>query len=236
MPPSSLSTTTAPLPSSPQTAAFPTTHLLQSAGIAIFHLSTARVVLCRHPSNPRYFLPKGRKNASEPITTTAVREGYEESGYRCRLLSLPLPHVQTLGEGPDPRFVVEPVWTQLLPVADEVQYLLFWFVGETLDAEEEGRCNAQGDGWVLPMGWRGGMTVVERREMDREGDGWREPVCHPDTGVDGDEMLYEKFLVPVEEAIRLLKGGVMTDVVRKGWAAIRLRAEMEEKDWEDEGR
>jgi len=39
----------------------------------------------------RWFLPRGRKDMGETIEETAVREGYEESGYRCTLMPLDVP-------------------------------------------------------------------------------------------------------------------------------------------------
>ncbi|PSK38136.1 hypothetical protein B9Z65_1327 [Elsinoe australis] len=241
----------------PLHASFPSPTFLLASGIAIFHLSTARVVLLRHPSSPHYFLPKGRKNASESLTTAAVREGYEESGYRCRLVPLPIAHRQpveegwgaagTIGAGDGGargdvgRFVTEPVWMEMVPAGrrGQVQYVLFWWVGETIEQGEEGRCEGvvrerggtiAGDFVEPGEAWGKGWTVKGRKEMDNlgEGKGWREPVCHEGTGVDSDEALYEKFLVPVEEAIRLLEGTVMAEVVRIGWAAFQKREEMEE--------
>ena len=48
------------------------------AGVVIFHLATDRVVLCRHSRDGVWFLPKGRRDASEDTVTTACREGFEE--------------------------------------------------------------------------------------------------------------------------------------------------------------
>lgn len=139
------------------------------------------------------------------------------------------------------RFVTEPVWMEMVPAGrrGEVQYVLFWWVGETVEEGEEGRCEevvrerggGTAGGFVEPgEAWGQGWTMKGRRRMDDlgKGKGWREPVCHEGTGVDSDEALYEKFLVPVEEAIRLLEGTVMADVVRRGWVAFQRREEMEE--------
>ncbi|KAF2226823.1 hypothetical protein BDZ85DRAFT_191643 [Elsinoe ampelina] len=242
-----------PLPSAPLVANFPSTHLVFAAGIAIFHISTSRVVICRHPLEGHYFLPKGRKNASEHLTTAAIREGFEESGYRCRLVGVPIGHrqpqeVPVEGSGVARkddrlRFVVEPLWTQMLPVSARTQYIVLWFVGETLDWREEERCNAVaveregGEGeetrsFVEPRGLKEGVTVKERMAWDVNEQGRvREPVCHPGTGVDSDEMLYEKYLMPIEEAVEKLKGTIMADVVRQGWELIAKRDVMEEEGY-----
>lgn len=48
------------------------------AGVAIFHLASSRVVLCYHSVHKYYFLPKGRRDASEDTGSGAEREGFEE--------------------------------------------------------------------------------------------------------------------------------------------------------------
>ncbi|KAF4555509.1 Hypothetical protein D9617_2g054700 [Elsinoe fawcettii] len=282
----------APTPSNPLVANFPSTSIVFASGLAIFHLASSRVVICRHPQEGHFFLPKGRKNASEPSTTAAIREGFEESGYRCRLVALPVGHRQpqelplgpggvsgvaqrTMGDvaGADGgkkgegetelqrvererrerrddrlRFVIEPLWTQMVPVSARTQYVLFWYVGETLDWREEERCNAlaltvegrsvigeETRSFVEPREWKEGVTVTERKTWDVDEEGRiREPVCHSGTGVDGDEILYEKYLVPIEEAVQKLKGTVMADVVKRGWELIAKRDVMEEEGyWEE---
>jgi hypothetical protein len=55
-----------------------------------------------------------------------------------------------------------------------------------------------------------------------------EPVCHEGTGVDKEEALYRSSLVPINEALRKLRGTVMTDVVRVAWEAVQVRMQMEE--------
>lgn len=50
------------------------------AGVAIFHLESSRVVLCYHSVDKYYFLPKGRRDASEDTGSAAEREGFEEVG------------------------------------------------------------------------------------------------------------------------------------------------------------
>ena len=73
-------TTPAPPPlRGPAVAAdYDAAHLCFGGGVAIFHLATARVVVCYHPRARVWFLPKGRKDAGEEAEAGAVREGYEE--------------------------------------------------------------------------------------------------------------------------------------------------------------
>lgn len=64
----------------PVVANFDSAHLIIGAGVAIFHLTTARVVVCYHSRDQYWFLPKGRRDAGENSGTGAEREGFEEVG------------------------------------------------------------------------------------------------------------------------------------------------------------
>lgn len=70
------------------------------------------------------------------------------------------------------------------------------------------------------------MTLAERIASEPEG---YEPVKHENTAVDAEEALYESYLLPLDDAMQKLQGTISADVVRRGWAAISLRREMEEK-------
>ncbi|KAH9828660.1 hypothetical protein Tdes44962_MAKER09243 [Teratosphaeria destructans] len=226
-----------PAPSTPVHASFPSTHLTIGAGVAIFHLATARVVLCHHPGAPHWFLPKGRRNANEDTIRAAEREGFEETGYRNRVIPIPLRHRQP--RGAEEVFVTEPVWTQLLPVTAASQYLLFWYVAETVPRgveEECGEGGVGGDGGYRPPARypAAGCTVKQRIALDAVAGGGAEgevyePVWHRGTGVNEEEMMYESYLLPIDKARRKLKGSVMEDVVKRGWEGIQLRMEMEEQ-------
>ncbi|KAB2571798.1 hypothetical protein DBV05_g9563, partial [Lasiodiplodia theobromae] len=137
-------TTRQPVRCPPVVANFPSEHLVIGCGVAIFHVASARVVLCRHTRDRYWFLPKGRRDAGEETNRAAEREGFEESGYRNRLLPLPVHHRQPQNNTatsqdttqPPPSlsslFVTEPLYTQLVPVSPRTQYLLFWYAAETL--------------------------------------------------------------------------------------------------------
>lgn len=68
----------APQSSLPVVANFDSNHLLIGAGVAIFHIATARVVLCYHSVDQYWFLPKGRRDSNEDSGSGAEREGFEE--------------------------------------------------------------------------------------------------------------------------------------------------------------
>ena len=55
--------------------------------MAIFHIASSRVVVCYHPRDKYWFLPKGRRDANEDSGAGAVREGYEEVGISSTPLS-----------------------------------------------------------------------------------------------------------------------------------------------------
>jgi 8-oxo-dGTP pyrophosphatase MutT (NUDIX family) len=69
---------------------FPSTHFCLSAATASFHISTGRVLIvedCAFRARGGYFfLPRGRKDIGESIETCAIRETFEEGGYRVELL------------------------------------------------------------------------------------------------------------------------------------------------------
>jgi ADP-ribose pyrophosphatase YjhB (NUDIX family) len=74
----------------PVIAQFSSENLVLGAGVAIFHIASARVVICsaedRH-GRTYYFLPKGRRDAGEESGRGAEREGFEEV-YKSYLLPL----------------------------------------------------------------------------------------------------------------------------------------------------
>jgi len=125
------------------------------------------------------------------------------------------------------------VWTQLAPVSRNNQYLLFWFVTETVPPKVEEELNeAMGSKatdlnptpYQYPSKYPRDLTLLARIELD--GDGY-EPVHHRHTAVNAEEALYESHLMPVEEALVKLRGSVMEEVVRTGWNAICARHKME---------
>lgn len=60
------------------TAQWPCSNLTIGGGVAIFHVASARVVVCYHTRGKYWFLPKGRRDAHEHSEQAAEREGYEE--------------------------------------------------------------------------------------------------------------------------------------------------------------
>ncbi|KAF1924011.1 uncharacterized protein M421DRAFT_73626 [Didymella exigua CBS 183.55] len=218
----------------PVFAQFSGEDLVVGGGVAIFHIASTRVVICSAPRKNgkiSYFLPKGRRDAGEDNRTGAEREGYEESGYRNRLLPLPTSHRQPQAHPrvASPPLTAEPVWMQLMPLGYyNMQYVLYWYIAETLPPDLEDELETEVGGvYRPPPAYPNGLTLKERvRQEPRE----YEPRHHEGTGVDEEEAAYDSHLVSVEEAVRKLggRGSVMADVVMRGWKGIQDRFAMEE--------
>ncbi|KAF2634864.1 hypothetical protein P280DRAFT_485119 [Massarina eburnea CBS 473.64] len=208
-------------------------NFVQGGGVAIFHLKSERVVICSakdRRDRTYYFLPKGRRDAGEDAGRGAEREGYEESGYRNRLLPLPTQHLQPEAHPrvSAPPLTAEPIWLQLMPVSHHSkQYLLYWYIAETIPpALEAELVSAPNEPYKPPPAFPVNLSLKRRMEMEPEG---YEPVRHEGTGVDEEEAEYKSYLVSVEEAVQKLgRGGVMADVVVRGLKGIRERLALEE--------
>jgi hypothetical protein len=78
------SLTSSPRSSAPEIAQFSGENFVNGGGVAIFHVATGRVVICKQTiwrDQKIYFLPKGRRDAGEESGRGAEREGYEEVCY-----------------------------------------------------------------------------------------------------------------------------------------------------------
>ena len=120
-----------------------------------------------------------------------------------------------------------------MPQSRTNQYILFWYISETvppdLETSLQDQAATQENAYQYPPKYPADLTFADRIKLEPAG---YEPVRHENTGVDAEEALYESYLLPVEEAIEKLRHSVSADVVRRGWAAIRLRREMEEQEFE----
>ncbi|MEM7173663.1 MAG: NUDIX domain-containing protein [Bacteroidota bacterium] len=122
-----------------------------SAGAVLFNQSLNKICIIQNGKGA-CFLPKGRKNVGECLAQTAVREVYEETGFRCRLLGVNMPSRATLvddssrGISDGVRVLqgaTEPVAVCMRPGGDNNQKVIFWFVA------------------VLDEGYDGAMRVVD---------------------------------------------------------------------------
>ena len=171
--------------------------------------------------------------------------GSKQSGYRNRVLPIPIPHSQPRPHnvsGPQSPDVTEPILTELLPFRRDLSYLLSWFVAETLPDEAEEWANntmweraTEGNPtpYVSPPSFPAGMTLLQRIAQDRavaanENDLNEVPLRHDGTGVDSDEAQYESYLLKIDEALEVLRGTSMEYVVRFGWECIGNRHRREQ--------
>lgn len=70
---------------------FWTHDFLLAASMVIIQPSSGKVVLVNDTQHGTWFLPRGRKDIGETLEQCALREAYEESGYRVEFLPLYLP-------------------------------------------------------------------------------------------------------------------------------------------------
>jgi hypothetical protein len=120
----------------------------------------------------------------------------------------------------------EPVWLQLAPISNK-QYVLYWYIAETLPPEVEEQLQTEaGAAYKPPPPFPKDLSLRDRIKLEPEG---YEPLHHEGTGVDEEEQTYESFLVTVDEAVKKMgRNSVMADVVLKGWKGIQDRLAIED--------
>jgi hypothetical protein len=146
-----------------------------------------------------------------------------QSGYRNRLVPLPIQHRQPQAAAENAvSNVIEPVWTSLQPNSKRTQYLLHWYIAETLPPEDEARIGLPplSRQYQEPPPFPPDTTLRDRIASESDN---HEPARYPNTGVDSEEALYASELVPVDEAIARLGRNSMAEVVRIGWERIEAR-------------
>jgi len=62
------------------------------AGMVLIQDKTNKIVVIYEKQKKYWFFPRGRKDIGESLEQTALREAYEESGYRAEFLPLFTPH------------------------------------------------------------------------------------------------------------------------------------------------
>lgn len=109
----------------------------------------------------------------------------------------------------------------------QLQYILYWYIAETLPPSLEVELETKADeAYKPPPPYPKDLKLQDRVNMEPEG---YEPLHHEGTGVDAEEQTYKSHLLPVTEAIEKLgKKSVMADVVLKGWKGIQDRFALEE--------
>lgn len=115
-----------------------------------------------------------------------------------------------------------------MPQSRSEQYLLFWYIAETVPPEVEASMNGptSTQAYRAPPTYPDDLTLTQRIALEPEE---YHPFHHENTAANADEALYESHLLSIETAQKELEGTVSADVVRRGWAAICLRREMEDR-------
>lgn len=119
-----------------------------SCGTVTVDLARSKALLIRSRGTGECYLPKGRKDVSESLPDAALRETFEETGVRARLLPVPIAthattsqwaEVPAAGEE-DPRAVTEPIAVAQRVVTGGVLKIIFWFVAaaDSTAVPEEG--------------------------------------------------------------------------------------------------
>jgi 8-oxo-dGTP pyrophosphatase MutT (NUDIX family) len=122
------------------TRQYPSSDFVESCGAIIFdlsHSSRKRVCLSNIVAENKWILVKGRRNINESRKDTALREMFEETGYRCKMLPVRMStRATTVHDSPDvvdkPRVqngLAEPFMFTLrdLPGGDGVK-IIWWFI------------------------------------------------------------------------------------------------------------
>ncbi|KAH9487227.1 Diadenosine hexaphosphate hydrolase [Psilocybe cubensis] len=114
-------------------SAWCSTDFLVGAGMVIIQQNTHKIVMIHAPDWERkWFFPRGRKDVGETIEQAALREAFEESGYRAQLLPLLNPTTQPFPPASmgniESALNVEPIF--LTTTLYNGVYLTSWFVGQ----------------------------------------------------------------------------------------------------------
>ena len=128
------------------TEQFPSSHFLISGGSILFASIQAplRVCLINHKARGEWLLPKGRKDRGEDVRDAAVRETFEETGYRCELLPLdlvtraPAAGAQTTDAAMAVHGSEEPFMVTLRRTQEGGVQLLSWFATVCSEGAEKG--------------------------------------------------------------------------------------------------
>ncbi|KAF9555735.1 hypothetical protein CPC08DRAFT_620126, partial [Agrocybe pediades] len=151
------------------------------AGMVIFQQNTHKIVVVHDTQTDSWFFPRGRKDTWESLEQTALREAYEESGYRVEFLQIYNPHRQPSGkdtEEYDRRvpLCIEPIYMTITPYFPKKlrnggtrpggQYLTTWYAGRI----DEGAVAESGTGMPDEQNYKSHLMPYEEAMKKLHGD------------------------------------------------------------------
>ncbi|KAF8889124.1 NUDIX hydrolase domain-like protein [Infundibulicybe gibba] len=109
------------------------------AGMVIIQPATGKLVLIWEAERKYWFLPKGRKDRGETLEQAALREAYEESGYKVEFLPMQIPNRAPLPPGSREEYhdpSIEPIylstqsWGPRRRGDTGGEYVTAWYIGQ----------------------------------------------------------------------------------------------------------
>ncbi|KAI0314701.1 hypothetical protein OF83DRAFT_1063381 [Amylostereum chailletii] len=112
-----------------------------ASGLVIIQPSSGKVVVVHDTARDSWFLPRGRKDVGESLEQTALREGFEESGFRAEFLPLYFSSNAVVSPGKvDDGLRTEPIFISIVRSGPHLrrngtfntgtEYLAFYYVGQ----------------------------------------------------------------------------------------------------------
>ncbi|KAH0838565.1 NUDIX hydrolase domain-like protein [Lanmaoa asiatica] len=114
------------------------------AGSVLFRAAPGKrewqICILHSPMEGVWVLPKGRKDRGESVENAALRETYEETGYRCEFLPCrmatraPLPHINMVDEPRIVEGVVEPFAMTVRSLGEaRGTKIIWWYLTRAID-------------------------------------------------------------------------------------------------------
>lgn len=120
-----------------------------SAGCVLFRhnpppsSNTLEICILHHLKRDVWLLPKGRKDQGETIEEAALRETYEETGFKCRLWPQRMP-TRAPAVGVDNVYttqivddLVEPIGITIRDLGKDDIKIIFWFIAKAEDGVDK---------------------------------------------------------------------------------------------------
>ncbi|CAG5156726.1 uncharacterized protein ALTATR162_LOCUS4522 [Alternaria atra] len=126
-------------------------NFIESCGAIVHDATRQKICLIHLTQSNMWALPKGRRNVGEPHQEAALREVYEETGYKCQILPVDIvartPVAGDAADAPDvPRVLrssVEPFMVTVRNVREDQGVKIIWWYIAIMD---ECACETRGLG------------------------------------------------------------------------------------------